>query len=112
MVFNQAGARKRFVVMQIGHAGHRGCLPDNRSEDMAGGSPAVDRDIIVGRVDSSGDLPVTPEIYVPRRTVGGLNSVEKEVGRLVGRIEHAPASDIDVSGEIDRRANAISQNDL
>ena len=50
---------------------------------MAISATAVDRDIVVRRVDRGDDLPVAAEIYMVGIAIAGLNAVELKIRWLI-----------------------------
>src|SRR5947209_18059131 len=79
---------------------------------MSGGTAAVDRHIMSRCIHRGTDLAVAAEVDVFAHARGWLDPVHLQVSRLIVAVDDSFAADVDISGEVDDRADARLDRDL
>src|SRR6266550_138367 len=79
---------------------------------MSAGSATIDRDIVVRRINGGHDLAVAAKADVRGGVRRRLNSVKLEIARLIVGVQNAVTTNVDITGEIDRRGYSLLQHNL
>ena len=66
VAINDALGTEGFVIVKIRDTGHRYGFTDNRSEDVSAGAAAVDRHIMIRRLNGGANLAVASEVNMFR----------------------------------------------
>ena len=67
---------------------------------------------MVRRINGGNDLAVAAETYMFGRICRRLNSVKLEIARLIFGVQNAVTTNVDITGEIDRRGYSLLQHNL
>src|SRR5262249_11917130 len=112
VVIDDAAGRERGIVVEIGHSSHADGFANNGTKHVATITAAVYGHVIVRGVNCGGNLTVAATIDMRGDAARRLNPIEEQVGRLVSRVQHSLAADVNVALEIDLCLHTIAENDL